>query len=50
MDAISRDFSVGLLPTDPEDHEGVGRNGGGGVDRFPQPALRAALVEFHCYL
>lgn len=50
VDGISRDFGVGLLPTDPEDHKGVGRNGGGGVDGFPQPALRSTLVEFHRYL
>lgn len=50
VDGISGDFGIGLLPTDPEDHKGVGRNGGGGVDGFPQPALRATPVEFHRYL
>lgn len=50
VDGISWDFGVRLLPTDPEDHKGVGRNGGGGVDAFTQPALGSTLVEFHCYL
>lgn len=50
MDGISRDFGVGLLPADPEGHKGVGRNGGGGVDGFTQPALRSTLVEFNGYL
>lgn len=50
MDGISWDFGVCLLPTDPEAHKGVGRNGGGGVDGFTQPALRSTLVEFNCYL
>lgn len=50
VDGISWDFGIGLLPTDPEDHKGVGRNGGGGVDGFPQPSLRATPVEFHRYL
>lgn len=50
MDGISWDFGVCLLPADPEDHKGVGRNGGGGVDAFTQPALRSTLVEFNGYL
>lgn len=50
MDAISWDFGVCLLPPDPEDHKGVGRNGGGGADGSTQPAPRSTLVERHYYL
>lgn len=50
MDGVRWEFGGCLLPADPEDHKSVGRNSGGGVDGFAQPALGSTLVEFNCYL
>lgn len=49
-DGVRRDFGICFLPADPEDHRGVGGDGGGGVQGFTQPALRSALVHFNGYL
>lgn len=45
MDGVGRDPRIGLLPAHPEDHKGVGWDGGGGVEGFPQPTPRATLVH-----
>lgn len=50
VDGVCRDFGICFLPTNPEDHKGLGGDGGRGVQGFTQPALRATLVQFNCYL
>lgn len=50
MNGVCWDFGICFLPADPEDHKGVGGDGGGGVQRFTQPALGSTLVHFNCYL
>lgn len=50
VDGVSWDLGICFLPTNPEDHKGVGGYGGRGVQRFTQPALRATPVQFNCYL
>lgn len=46
-DGVGWDFGVHLLAADPEDHAGVGGDGGGGVEGLAQPALRSTLVHFN---
>lgn len=50
VNGVGWDFSIRFLPTDPEDHKGVGWDGGGGAQGFTQPAMRSTLVHFNCYL
>lgn len=45
MDGAGGDPGIRFLPADPEDHKGVGGDGGGGVEGFAQPAPRATLVH-----
>lgn len=45
VDGVGRDPGVCFLPAHPEDHKGVGRDGGGGVEGFTQPTPRATLVH-----
>lgn len=45
VDGAGRDPGICFVPADPEDHKGVGGDGGGGVEGFAQPAPRAALVH-----
>lgn len=48
--AVCWNFGVCFLPADPEEHKGVGGDGGGGVQGLTQPAGRATLVHFHYHL
>lgn len=45
VDGAGGDPRIRLLPAHPEDHKGVGRDGGGGVEGFTQPTPRATLVH-----
>lgn len=45
VDGVGRDPRICLVPAHPEDHKGVGGDGGGGVEGFTQPTPRATLVQ-----
>lgn len=50
VNGVCWDFGIFFLPTDLEDHKGVGWDGGGGAQGFTQPAMRSTLIHFNCYL
>lgn len=50
VNSVCWDFGIRFLATNSEDHKGVGRDDGGGIHGFTQPAVRTSFIHFNSYL